>query len=324
MKIKTELALILICCLLTACYKDINMEKYRPEPTMVLNCILSPDTTVMAQVSKTVFFTDYQETDPIVSDAEVKLYANGAFIEEMKYNEKSRMYTAAYRPSAGEMIHLEASSQIGNVSGEGIVPEAVPIEKVTLTGHTFDDPDQIIWTPDGPAYGKSYEVTYHITFNDNPSTRNFYFIRIEGENGLAAETLDYSHDDVFQAQQSSIDGVTTDTGIYGNEGRTFTDELINGGCYTLKIVEKAPLYTDGNESRPRRIILYSLSEAYYHYLTGIFNSNEESVSNSLIELGFAEPSPHYTNIIGGTGIVGAVQTHAVRTDLKSIINQFNQ
>lgn len=39
------------------------------------------------------------------------------------------MYTAAYRPSAGEMIHLEASSQIGNVSGEGIVPEAVPIEK---------------------------------------------------------------------------------------------------------------------------------------------------------------------------------------------------
>lgn len=56
MKIKTELALILICCLLTACYKDINMEKYRPEPTMVLNSILSPDTTVMAQVSKPFFY----------------------------------------------------------------------------------------------------------------------------------------------------------------------------------------------------------------------------------------------------------------------------
>lgn len=316
-------ATIILCCLLTACYKDINMEKYRPEPTMVLNSVLSPGTDVMAQVSHTVFFTDYQEANPIIADAEVKLYANGKFMEEMKYNEETQMYVSSYRPSVGEVIRLEASSRFGNVSGEGAVPDAVSIEQVTLTGHTFDDPDQIIWTPDGPAYGKSYEITYHITFHDDPSKQNFYFIRIEDDNGLAAETLDYSHDDVFSAQQSSVDGITTDTGIYGNEGRTFTDELINGSRYTLKIVEKAPLYTD-NEPRPRRIILYALSEAYYRYLTGIFNFTEESVSNSLIELGFSEPSPHYTNIIGGTGIIGAVQTHSAHTDLKPIINKTNK
>ena len=46
---------------LTACYKDIDLEKYRPEPTLVLNSILSPDTVVRVQVARTVFFTDHRE-----------------------------------------------------------------------------------------------------------------------------------------------------------------------------------------------------------------------------------------------------------------------
>lgn len=95
------------------------------------------------------------------------------------------------------------------------------------------------------------------------------------------------------------------------------DDLFNGNQYTLKIVEKAPLYTD--DSRPRKVILYSLSEDYYHYLTGIFNTDEESVNGSLTDLGLTEPSPHYSNITGGTGIVGGVQSRSVRIDLKSVL-----
>lgn len=319
MKINQYLAFLFTGFSLTACYKDIDMEQYRSEPTLVLNCVLSPDTVVMAQVARTVFFTDHRDMDSNITDAEVKLNVNGVFMEAMEYDKGSRMYLSSYHPSVGDLIGLEAYSYIGSVSGQGVIPKAVPIEKVTLAGHTFDDTDQMIWTPDGVAYGKSYEVTYSITFTDDPSERNFYFIRIEGKNGIAAETIDYSHDDVFLAQQSSVDGITTDTGIYGNEGRTFTDDLFNGTRYTLKIVEKAPLFTSEDNSRPRKIILYSLSEAYYHYLTGIFNFDEESVSGDLINLGFSEPSPHYTNITGGTGIIGAVQSRTAQVDLKSVL-----
>ena len=42
--------------ILSGCYRDIDLEKYRQEPTIVLNCIASPDTFVMASVSHTVFF----------------------------------------------------------------------------------------------------------------------------------------------------------------------------------------------------------------------------------------------------------------------------
>lgn len=314
---KTSIWAVMAGFMLTACYKDIDLEKYRPEPTLVLNSILSPDEIVRVQVARTVFFTDHRETDTNIADAEVKMYVNGKYTETLRYDEASRMYLSDYHPVPGELISLEAESSLGHVSGQGIIPEVVPIEGVRLTARTFDDPDQMYWTPGGVTYGKSYEATYYITFTDPSVERNFYFIRIESGDGIAAETIDYSYDEVFLSQQESIDGITTDTGIYGNEGRTFSDNLFNGNRYTLKIVEKAPLYT--NDSRPRKIILYSLSEDYYHYLTGIFNTDEESVKGSLTDLGLTEPSPHYSNITGGTGIVGGVQSRSVQVDLKSVL-----
>lgn len=81
---------------LTACYKDIDLEKYRPEPTLVLNSILSPDTVVRVQVARTVFFTDHRETDTNVADAEVRMCVNGRFTETLRYDETSRMYLSDY------------------------------------------------------------------------------------------------------------------------------------------------------------------------------------------------------------------------------------
>lgn len=308
--------------ILSGCYRDINLEKYRQESTMVLNCIASPDTVVMASVSHTVFFTDHRMEDPIIVDADVRLTVNGKFVQVMDYDAVNKLYVSGFRPKVGDEIEIEAVSTFGNVSGKEVVPDAIPIRNVSLSCRTFDDPDLIIANPNGSVYGKSYEVTYHITFTDDASKRNYYCIRIENANGIAAETIDYSHDEVFIAQQVIIDGVTTDTGIYGNEGQTFTDDLFNGETYTLKIVEKGPLFanTESN-SRPRRIILYSLSYAYYQYLTGILNGDENSASGSLVNLGFSEPSAHYSNITGGTGIVGAVQGETCLVDLKNVIKR---
>lgn len=229
---KTSIWAVMAGFMLTACYKDIDLEKYRPEPTLVLNSILSPDEIVRVQVARTVFFTDHRETDTNIADAEVKMYVNGKYTETLRYDEASRMYLSDYHPVPGELISLEAETPLGHVSGQGIIPEVVPIEGVRLTARTFDDPDQMYWAPGGVTYGKSYEATYYITFTDPSVERNFYFIRIESGDGIAAETIDYSYDEVFLAQQESIDGITTNTGIYGNEGRTFSDNLFNGKRYT--------------------------------------------------------------------------------------------
>lgn len=308
--------IISLSLLLSSCYQDIDMDKYRKKPVIVLNSIASPDTVVMASVSRTVFFTDYRKGIPIVTDAMVRLTVNGQPRQTMRYDSKKEMYLSDYRPKAGDTIRVEAVSDIGTAVGEDVVPEQVPIQNVQVTYRTFDDPDQLLIAPDGTTtYGKAYEATYYITFSDRSLAPDYYCIRIEQAAGKTAETLDYSHDEVFLAQRPAIDGATTDTHIYGDEGRTFSDELFNGKTYTLKIVEKGTLsYITGTVKRPRRVLLYTLSKGYYNYLTGILNEDNGTVSNGLVNIGFAEPSAHYSNITGGTGIMGAVQCSVKSAD----------
>ena len=316
---KTRSLWIMAVCslLLSACYKEIDLEQYRPKPTLVLNCVCSPDTVVRASVSRTVFFTDHREDDPTLTDATVSLTVNGVPAGTMRYDEASKLYVSDVVPQAGDRIEIRAVHALGEAIGTDMIPEQIPVERVGLKFRTYEDPDRIIVTPGGPVYGQSYEATYRITFTDPASERNYYCIRIENNNGIPAETLDYSHDKVFLAQQEIMDGVTTDTRIYGDEGRTFTDDLFDGQTYTMEIVQTAPYY--GRHSRPYRIILYSLSEPYYHYLTGILNVDDESFNSDLVDWGFSEPNAYYSNVNGGTGIVGAVQCSVYTVDLESVM-----
>ena len=190
-----------VCSLsLSACYKEIDLEQYRPKPTLVLNCVCSPDTVVRASVSRTVFFTDHREDDPTLTDATVSLTVNGVPTGTMRYDEASKLYVSDVVPQAGDRIEIRAVHALGEAIGTDMIPEQIPVERVGLKFRTYEDPDRIIVTPGGPVYGQSYEATYRITFTDPVSVRNYYCIRIENNNGIPAETLDYSHDKVFLAQ----------------------------------------------------------------------------------------------------------------------------
>ena len=90
--------------LLSACYKEIDLEQYRPKPTLVLNCVCSPDTVVRASVSRTVFFTDHREDDPTLTDATVSLTVNGVPTGTMRYDEASKLYVSDVVPQAGDRI----------------------------------------------------------------------------------------------------------------------------------------------------------------------------------------------------------------------------
>ena len=307
-----------VCSLsLSACYKEIDLEQYRPEPTLVLNCVCSPDTVVRASVSRTVFFTDHREDDPTLTDATVSLTVNGVPAGTMRYDEASKLYVSDVVPQAGDRIEIRAVHALGEAIGTDMIPEQIPVERVGLKFRTYEDPDRIIVTPGGPVYGQSYEATYRITFTDPASVRNYYCIRIESSEGLSASLIDYSHDAVFLAQQEIMDGVTTDTRIYGYEGRTFTDDLFDGQTYTMELVQTGPY--NGRSAQPRRIMLYSWSEAYYHYLTGILKVDDESFNSDLVDWGFSEPNAYYSNVNGGTGIVGAVQCSVYTVDLESVM-----
>lgn len=329
MKRKLPLFIIVLSIFLFSCYKNIDMEKYRPEPDLVLNGIISTDTMVMLSISRTKFFTDTSRYE-IVTDAEVFLSVNGVFREQMEWRTDESfygegIYVSSYKPQTGDTIKIETITKYGTAWIEEIVPVKVMIEKTALsyrfiydnTGFGIDENGNIIEIP-------TLEVTYRITFTDNWNVKNFYLVRIDNPAPPYDDIgiLDYSLDPVFIEQVSVVDGLFGDQMIHGQGGRSFTDHLINGQCYTLVVKETLPSSNlDYDPSFNRRIILYAITESYYNYLTSMQMSVDAVYETNLSTFGFVEPVRICTNVHGGVGIVATSQYHIVSINLKDSLNE---
>lgn len=85
--------------ILTSCYREIDVEKYRTTPKIVINCPISPDTVIRASITRTYFFSDLDNLEPEYNgwngqteissiklrNAKVELYINGTYKEDMKW-----------------------------------------------------------------------------------------------------------------------------------------------------------------------------------------------------------------------------------------------
>ena len=105
------------------------MEKYRPEPDLVLNGVISADTFVMLTISRTKFFTDTSRYE-IVNDANVSLSVNGTFRELMQWTTDESfygggVYLSGYRPRTGDIVKIEASTKYGEAWVEETIPTIV-------------------------------------------------------------------------------------------------------------------------------------------------------------------------------------------------------
>ena len=71
---------LLLGVFLTSCYRKIDLDEYRTTPKMVINSVVSPDTVVMASITRTWFYPDKK---PYVNlpHAHVELYINNQYIE---------------------------------------------------------------------------------------------------------------------------------------------------------------------------------------------------------------------------------------------------
>lgn len=49
---------LLLGVFLTSCYRKIDLDEYRTTPKMVINSVVSPDTVVMASITRTWFYPD--------------------------------------------------------------------------------------------------------------------------------------------------------------------------------------------------------------------------------------------------------------------------
>lgn len=316
------LSAILSGLFLTSCYRTFDMEDYRTTPKMVINSAFSPDTVVMASISRTWFHSESMP-DVTLRNAKVELYIDGIFKEEMPWKEyayKDTLYISTTVPQPGQTVKIVASTpEYGTATAEDVIPskteikdlQIIPRKEATGNGSTIIDQDgNITYTEENDV------LLYQITFQDTPGKSNYYSLQIWGNDDQLGVLLDFSVDPVFTQQQGILDEVFGSS-MVNWRGRVFSDELFDGKVYTLQVKEQIRL--DMVNSTKRHIRLYSLSESYYQYLLSLQNIDYEGIMGGLTNVGLAEPVRIYSNVEGGTGIAGGCQWVESLIDLKDLI-----
>ena len=316
--------LVLLLFVLSGCEKEINLEHMRPEPKLVLNCLAVQGDTLSVELSRTWFYADNKVKDIFVSGADVKLYVNDVFRESLsevavKYEELDidavRYKSSSYIPVAGDRIRLVASRNgFKDVEAVTEVPRPCSVSGFELQQESVRDTTE--WFDDAYIH-LAQNNTVCFTLHDEPGEDNYYLIYVRqgniwgGENDTVYSWYsfrpDYGSEPVFAVQNSALDQIFGYDGVGGYNGLAFSDELFDGKSYQFKIPWKISLsYTQSVDYTPYiyRCYLYSVSRSYYNYMKTMNDLYESGFVGDLAEIGFAEPVRTYSNVEGGTGILG--------------------
>ena len=300
---------LLLGVFLTSCYRKIDLDEYRTTPKMVINSVVSPDTVVMASITRTWFYPDKK---PYVNlpHAHVELYINNQYIETMQWktlnnprnpDQPDTLFLSNTIPAEGDRIKIVASTpEYGTVTAEDIIPKKVPIKNAS---HTIKKGNGVYQG----TISDYFEIYYEVTFDEFPEKNNYYLAKITqiktGYYGYYETKIDYI-DPVFKEQDAILDESMAFNGLEKRGGALFTDQSINGQTYTLQIKETT---AELDETEQRIISIYSLSESYFLYLLSLQKIAGSTLEGGLGNIGLAERLRVYSNVEGGTGILGGNQ-----------------
>lgn len=306
----------LLCC---SCYQDIDLEKYRGEETAVLNCIANSDTIVMADISRTWFFTDKRPSEDITG-LDVEIYVNGGFKGLMQYDGDKYLSETMLRH--GDTITVKTIVDGKELSATDLMPPKTEIEGIGITyKQVSSGSNNMFVTPDGEIITSDTndEFTYHIRFKNIPGEKRYYFLNIDvADQRNIPGMFDYSYDPVFQLTSERINKSLTNMKIEGQQGLPFSNEGITGSEYSITIRETINPLSDiiFENWGERTVTLYSISEAYYRYVISLLaNDSDHSLQGGLADFGISEPVKIYSNITGGTGILGCITSTSQYVDL---------
>lgn len=274
---------LLLGVFLTSCYRKIDLDEYRTTPKMVINSVVSPDTVVMASITRTWFYPDKK---PYVNlpHAHVELYINNQYIETMQWktlnnprnpDQPDTLFLSNTIPAEGDRIKIVASTpEYGTVTAEDIIPKKVPIKNAS---HTIKKGNGVYQG----TISDYFEIYYEVTFDEFPEKNNYYLAKITqiktGYYGYYETKIDYI-DPVFKEQDAILDESMAFNGLEKRGGALFTDQSINGQTYTLQIKETT---AELDETEQRIISIYSLSESYFLYLLSLQKNCRKHVRRRL-------------------------------------------
>ena len=293
--------LLMTGCTIGGCEQTVNLDRYKGDHTMVLNGLANTDTTIMASISATWFFTDTQKSDSF-PDLNVELLVNDQPMGLMSYS--NGLYHSHVRPKAGDKVMLRTVVEGQELTASDTLPQGVEIDDVEVMMEKTSGAGGVQVTPDGVVkYDYDLAYTYTISFTDKMPGRHYYFVNINSP-VFRMGSVDYSYDPHFMFTAQEINQSLSSLKTVTPYGFPFTNGIDSMAHHTIVMVEKgAPFIYSASEDRERVITIFSITEAYYKYLITLLANSDITWHGEMTEKGLVQPVKIFSNIQGGTGIL---------------------
>ncbi len=258
---------ILYLLLLTAifsCSKIVEIDMPVEDKQAVVNCLLTPDSTIEVNLSKSLHVFD--SCPEFINNAIVELYENNNFIENLNLKDSGNYFSSTLQPTENSIYKVQiATPEFENVWAVDTIPQKVLIDNISTTGMIGVN-----------ASGKSFaELT--LKFKDTEFVNNYFevfiihkyissFIMPEDEI-VRSGTVWFCNDIIITEENE--DAANTD----GNWGSLiFSDKYFKNKTCTLKInyFPEIGFSMDGvdeiAEDYTIFVVLNSISKQYYDFL----------------------------------------------------------
>ncbi|MEA2041979.1 MAG: DUF4249 domain-containing protein [Bacteroidota bacterium] len=319
MKIYNRIVVISLSFMLFfACSEPIDIDIEEQDRVIVLNGFINPDSTIRINLSKSLGVLEPDNNFSFITDAEVKLYEDGEFVENVESFDYG-MYEAALRPTAGKTYRITASTAVlNNIVAETKIPIRVPITEVT-SDFQLDSVVEQWWNPQTQEYfdttiiQMSEQGTIQFKFNDPAQENNFYFVTIsalmpeyswqDGEpepiqTGVYMQSIDYDNNTLPYENNLYMNNFT---------GYVFSDNLFDGQEHAFSAIINSWSFGYGENSSlpqsPLYIHLHSVTEDFYNFVSS-YSKYDESQYNP-----FTEPVNVFSNIENGYGFFTGYSTY---------------
>ena len=324
-KRNTAIALLLAAAF-CSCEKDIEyIGQYDGEKLVMFSCA-SAGMPLEVKLSKSAFIlsTDSSNPDDAVRDARVSGRCGGKTIEFEADPSNPGRYVSSYEPEAGETVELFAGCPgFADVSGSASVPSA-PSFRI----------DQVKVINDDEYYRR---VVVRLTVNDAAGLRNYYRLKISTETHAACEgeEMEYSRevaltstDPLFANTQDEVEVFAGaiegeyevpdyfDDGFFDGKDYTFEVTFYDYSKYDYLLYEwyydtfgydaAVPLEEADIELSSSFVVeLSNVSDGLFKYARSL--EAYHGVAAEVMAL-FGEPVSVYSNIDGGIGCFGAMNS----------------
>lgn len=340
--------LLFLAVFFQSCEQIVELDSFKPAPKLVLNGVAKAGEPVCANLSRTWFHTD-GKPNLTIPDADVKLYVNEQFREQMSFVAPSEegqagSYKAAYSPVIGDRIRITASAPgYPDIAVVSELPKQMAVEDCRLkVQKTF-------WREDDSTCQYLADYTLELTVQDPPEEENYYLVHgkehqysrygdgsagsgdfevIQGDTAYwYAAYIRFSEDPLFKNAVTAFDYIFGTGSSGDNYWAAFSDELIEGRSYTMRVPigYGSIIYQNKDDQsiiHPKkfRFYLQSISKDYYDYLKMLQELQSGSFTGDLASAGFAEPIRLPSNVEGGTGVLGSATECIYEWDERDIIS----